>query len=159
MMVFMVDPVPLQEQDVRHAGRARSTPASLSDSKTGLGVDLRARGFGRENEMRSLKTWPFVAGFLCALFGFAGSARATDISGTIDATLTIFEDSQLVGDVTCTVTGAPCIAFGAPGITLKLNRFTMTGLASPLTPCDTSAQARLGLTSTPRATRSFLDRA
>jgi hypothetical protein len=35
--------------------------------------------------------------------------------------LTITENSQLVGDVTCTVTGAPCITFGAPGIALKLN--------------------------------------
>jgi hypothetical protein len=29
--------------------------------------------------------------------------------------------------VTCTVTGAPCILFGAPGITLNLNGHSMTG--------------------------------
>lgn len=69
-----------------------------------------------------------------------GVVDAVDISGTISSTLMIFEDSQLVGDVTCTVTGgpgvpaAPCIQFGAPGIKLKLNGFTMTGKA-PITGC------------------------
>jgi hypothetical protein len=29
-----------------------------------------------------------------------GTAHATDISGTISATVTIFEDSQLIGDIT-----------------------------------------------------------
>src|SRR5262245_14402901 len=95
--------------------------------------------------MRSLKTWPFVAGFLCALFVCASIARATDIGGTIDTTLTIFEASQLVDDVICTVTGAPCIALGAAGITLKLNRLTMTGLANPLTPCNTSGSGEIGI--------------
>jgi hypothetical protein len=95
--------------------------------------------------MKSLKTLPFVAAFLCPLFGYARSAHATDISGTIDTTLTIFEDSQLVGDVTCTVTGAPCIAFGASKITLRLNRFTMTGLANPQVPCDGSGAGEIGI--------------
>jgi hypothetical protein len=95
--------------------------------------------------MRSMKTLPFAAGFLCALFVCAGSARATDISGTIGSTLTIFEDSRLVGDVTCTVTLGPCIAFGSPGITLRLNHFTMTGLAHPLTPCDSSGPGEIGI--------------
>jgi parallel beta-helix repeat protein len=66
-----------------------------------------------------------------ALLGVLGlgapAADATDISGTISATMTITEDSQLIGDVTCTVTGANCIQFGAPNITLSLNGFTMTG--------------------------------
>jgi parallel beta-helix repeat protein len=47
----------------------------------------------------------------------------------------IYEDSQFVGDVTCTMTGAPCIQFGASGIKLKLNGFTMTGLADPVRGC------------------------
>ncbi len=51
-----------------------------------------------------------------ALFACGARAQATDISGIIATTLTIFEDSELVGDVTCTVADAPCIAFGAPGI-------------------------------------------
>lgn len=95
--------------------------------------------------MKHLKTQPFVTGFVCALFVCAGNARATDISGTIDTTLTIFEDSQLVGDVTCTVTGGPCIAFGAPDITLRLKGFTMTGLANPQTPCDSSGPGEIGI--------------
>ena len=70
-----------------------------------------------------------------ALFVYAGRVQATDISGTISTTLTIFEDSELVGDVTCTVAGAPCIKFGAPDITLTLNGFTITGRASPPNNC------------------------
>lgn len=77
--------------------------------------------------------------------GLARPARATDISGTIASTLTIFDDSRLVGDVTCTVTGAPCIAFGAPGLTLKLNGFTMTGRANLQAPCATSGPGEVGI--------------
>ena len=68
----------------------------------------------------------------------AGTASAADIRGTISSTLTITEDSQLVGDVTCTVTGAPCIVFGASGISLKLSGFSLTGLADPVTGCNGS---------------------
>jgi hypothetical protein len=63
------------------------------------------------------------------------TASATDIRGTISSTLTIAEDSQLVGNVTCTVTGAACISFGAPGIALKLNGFSLTGQGDPVTGC------------------------
>ena len=72
---------------------------------------------------------------LSALLACAGSVQATDIGGTISTTLTITEDSQLVDDVTCTVTGAACIVFGAAGVTLDLNGFTMTGLADPAKAC------------------------
>ena len=61
--------------------------------------------------------------FSLSLVLVAGTASASNISGTISATLTITEDSQLVGDVTCTVTGAACITFGTSGIALKLNGF------------------------------------
>jgi parallel beta-helix repeat protein len=75
----------------------------------------------------------------------AGGARGADISGTITTTLIITDDSQLVGDVTCTVVHAPCVQFGADDITLRLNGFTMTGLADPTTGCDaTSATAFFG---------------
>ena len=60
------------------------------------------------------------------LFG-AAPAQATDISGTITATVTITQDSRLTGDVTCSVTGAPCIQFGAAGIELRLDGHVMTG--------------------------------
>lgn len=63
------------------------------------------------------------------------TASAADISGTISSTRTITEDSQLVGDVTCTVTGAACLTFGASGIALRLNGFSITGQANPVTGC------------------------
>jgi hypothetical protein len=53
--------------------------------------------------------------------------------GTISTTMIISDDSELVGDVTCTVTNAPCIAFGASGIKLRLNGFSITGSATDCT--------------------------
>src|SRR5262245_21126204 len=61
------------------------------------------------------------------------------ISGTITTTRIITRDARLTGDVNCTVTGASCIQFGASGITLKLNGFTVTGLADPLAGCPDGA--------------------
>ena len=61
----------------------------------------------------------------------AAPARAENISGTISATKFITEDSQLVGDVTCTTTTEPCLDLAASHITLRLNGFTMTGPADP----------------------------
>jgi hypothetical protein len=76
-----------------------------------------------------------IAAFLGALVPLAGNVSATDIGGTIASTLTITSDSQLVDDVTCTVSGAPCIAFGASSITLDLNGFRITGLGDSQTGC------------------------
>ena len=70
-----------------------------------------------------------------SLLLLAETASATDISGTISSTLTITESSKLVGDVLCTVTGAPCITIGASGVTLDLNGYSITGLADPLVGC------------------------
>lgn len=75
-------------------------------------------------------TFTCLSVFSLILFVGAGVARAEDISGTITSTKMIFEDSQLTGDVDCTVTSAPCIQFGADDIALKLNGFSMTGLAN-----------------------------
>jgi hypothetical protein len=83
--------------------------------------------------IRSKVGW-FALG-LCALLACASVVQATDIGGTISTTLIITEDSQFVDDVTCTVTGAACITFGAGGVTLDLNGFTMTGLADPSRAC------------------------
>ena len=80
-------------------------------------------------------TLRLVAVLVTALVFSAGGARAMEISGTISSTLTITEDSQLVGDVTCTVTGAPCLDVVASNVTLDLNGFSMTGQASPQTGC------------------------
>ena len=65
-----------------------------------------------------------------------GTVLAEDISGFITTTRTIRDNSRLVGDVTCTVTGAPCITFGASHIDLRLNGFTITGQADPTTACN-----------------------
>ena len=80
----------------------------------------------------------WIAGLLVFL-GCGGTASATDIGGTISTTLTIMDNSRLVGDVTCTVSGAPCIVLGASGITLDLNGYTVTGLGDPQTGCSGNA--------------------
>src|SRR3984893_18967977 len=79
-----------------------------------------------------------AAPFLIALFVRTGNVYATDISGIIPTTLTITDNSKLVGDVVCTVTGGPCIAFGASGLTLDLNGYSMTGLGDPQATCARS---------------------
>ena len=60
------------------------------------------------------------------------------ISGTITATRMITQNGRLTGNVTCTVDSAPCIQFGALGITLNLNGFTITGQGDPSTGCQGS---------------------
>lgn len=70
-----------------------------------------------------------------ALTAATGVAVAEEISGVLVKTLILSEDTRLVGDVTCQVTGAPCIAFGAPNISLSLNGFTITGQADATTGC------------------------
>lgn len=81
--------------------------------------------------------------FGAAILLVSGAASAADIRGTISSTVAITEDSQLVGDVTCTVTGAPCLAVRASGIALKLNGFTLTGLADPVSGCGGSNNTTL----------------
>jgi hypothetical protein len=92
-----------------------------------------------EKTMNRRKMTRCYTPFLSALFVLAGTAQATKISGPISTTLTIAEDSQLVGDVTCTVSGAPCITINAPNVTLSLNGFTMTGLGDSQTGCGGGA--------------------
>src|SRR5215469_7332219 len=75
---------------------------------------------------------------LIGLIGVAlhpSTTRAEDVSGPITRTLMLSEDTRLVGDVTCQVTGAPCIAFAVPNITLALNGFTITGQNDPALGC------------------------
>ena len=71
----------------------------------------------------------------------AGARPATELSGTISATLTITRDARLVGDVTCTVVGAPCIQIGASGVTLRLEGFSITGQSDPVTGCAGASTA------------------
>jgi parallel beta-helix repeat protein len=77
--------------------------------------------------MRTMRILTLFGGLFAAS---SGLASAIDISGVISSTLTITDDSRFVGDVTCQVMDAPCISFGAPGITLNLNGFSMRGLGA-----------------------------
>ena len=93
----------------------------------------RLRRTGDWKMPNRLKTGTFFV--LLSLVVCGGTAQAAKISGVISATMTITEDSQLVGDVICTVTGAPCLDIGASNVTLDLNGFSITGLADPQTGC------------------------
>jgi len=68
--------------------------------------------------------------------------QATEISGNISTTLTIYNDSELVGDVKCMVAGNPCIDFGASGIKLRLNGFTIT---EDITGCSSGTSSQDGI--------------
>ena len=81
----------------------------------------------------------WVALAILALLVPSSVAFGEDVQGTIVRTLMLSESSRLVGDVTCQVTGAPCIAFAAPDITLSLNGFTITGPNDPATGCAGSS--------------------
>jgi hypothetical protein len=91
--------------------------------------------------MTGSKNTYMLAASVAAILVFAGTAHAAKISGTISSTLSVTEDSDLVGDVTCQVTGAPCISIDAPQVTLRLNAFTMTGQGDPQTGCSGAATA------------------
>jgi hypothetical protein len=86
--------------------------------------------------MKNRRTLACFAISVLALMICAGTSQAaeTKISGTISTTVTLTQDSELVGDVTCKVVGGPCLAFGAGGIKLRLNGFTMTGTSPGCTP-------------------------
>jgi len=82
---------------------------------------------------------------LALLFGAIatrGDAAKKGIAGVIPTTLTIYENSELTGDVQCLQSdNGPCIKFGKSGIKLDLNGFTMTGTANepPRATCVTAA--------------------
>jgi hypothetical protein len=85
-----------------------------------------------------------------ALFVCGARAQADDISGTINTTLVLHDDSELSGDVTCAVPltspGAnPCISFGADHIKLRLNGHTITGPVTPPTGCSHQVDAMFGV--------------
>jgi hypothetical protein len=85
-----------------------------------------------------------VAGMV--LHASTGIAHAEDISGTITRTLMLSENTRLVGDITCQVAGAPCIAFAASNIVLTLNGFAITGPSDPSLGCKgTSVGTEAGI--------------
>jgi hypothetical protein len=77
-----------------------------------------------------------------AFFVCSARVQAAEISGTISTTLTIYDDSELVGDVKCMVAGNPCIDFGASGIKLRLNGFTIT---ENITGCTSATSSQDGI--------------
>ena len=82
--------------------------------------------------------WPITtAGLVLAAVVSAGVASLAEdrVSGLITRTYVIVEDTELSGDVTCDVTGAACFSFGAPGVELRLNGYSITGKADPVTGC------------------------
>jgi parallel beta-helix repeat protein len=96
--------------------------------------------------MGTIKSFALAGLMGGAVAATSGLANAEDIRGPIVRTLILSEDTTLVGHVTCTVEGTPCIAFGAPGITLYLNGFTVTGLANATTGCGgTSVVGEFGI--------------
>jgi hypothetical protein len=74
----------------------------------------------------------------CALLLLAGRTHATEIKGTVTATWTIYDDSKLVGDVTCMVENGPCIVIGASHVKLNLSGFKITGTIAGCTPATSS---------------------
>ena len=88
------------------------------------------------------RSWPRMGVFvpLAAVVGFGSAPSAADsVSGLITRTYVIVEDTDLTGDVTCDVTAAPCFSFGAPGVELRLNGFSITGKADAVTACAGAA--------------------
>ena len=74
---------------------------------------------------------------------FTSSVWAADrVSGVLTSTYVIVEDTDLAGDVRCDVpNNAPCFSFGASGVELRLNGFTMTGKGDAITGCGGSSSA------------------
>jgi hypothetical protein len=102
--------------------------------------------------MRTLRALTCCASLVVAFFVYSGHAHADDddaigISGNISSTLTIFADTKLVGDVTCTsaLLNQPCIVFGADDITLRLNGHTITGPVTPPTGCSLPTDSVYGV--------------
>lgn len=86
--------------------------------------------------MKSLKMVMGLAAWTCALLS-SGVARANDIpGGTYTTTITIANNSELEGDITCTATATPCIAIAASHVHLDLNGFSITGQATATPPTN-----------------------
>jgi hypothetical protein len=103
--------------------------------------------------------WPITtAGLVLAAVVSAGVASLAEdrVSGLITRTYVIVEDTELSGDVTCDVTGAACFSFGAPGVELRLNGYSITGKADPVTGCAGAVTAgEFGITTGGRSNVSI----
>lgn len=78
---------------------------------------------------------PMIVLSALAVVCLGSPAWADRVSGVLTRTYVIVEDTDLIGDVTCNVGSNPCFSFGASGVVLRLNGFTMTGQADPVTGC------------------------
>ena len=94
-------------------------------------------------------TLPVFVLVVSGLFPFSSCTQARDIRGTISTTLIISEDSELSGDVTCSVplntAPTPCIAFGNDHISLRLNGHTISGGFVPPAGCSAPTDANYGV--------------
>jgi hypothetical protein len=80
---------------------------------------------------------------------FTSSVWAADrVSGVLTSTYVIVEDTDLAGDVRCDVpNNTACFSFGASGVELRLNGFTITGKGDAVTGCGgTSGANEFGIT-------------
>ena len=83
-----------------------------------------------------------AAALLIVVASLTINALAVDrVSGTLTRTYVIVEDTELAGDVTCDVGSNPCFSFGASGVTLRLNGYSLTGRADPNTGCAGGSSA------------------
>jgi hypothetical protein len=73
------------------------------------------------------------------LFSQTSPRAAHQVSGTRTTTYVIVENTDLVGDVICDVGSNPCFTFGASGVELRLNGYTISGKADPATGCGGAA--------------------
>jgi parallel beta-helix repeat protein len=79
-----------------------------------------------------MKTFALSVTLMAGLVVMAtGWGQAESLAGMITTARTLTQDTDLVGDVTCTVSGAPCLVFGAADIQLRLHGHTITGQGSP----------------------------
>jgi len=80
---------------------------------------------------------------------FASPVWAADrVSGVLTSTYVIVEDTDLAGDVRCDVpNNTACFSFGASGVELRLNGFTITGKGDAVTGCGgTTGPNEFGIT-------------
>ena len=76
---------------------------------------------------------------VAVVFGSAVWA-ADEVRGVITRTYMIVEDTDLIGNVVCDVApNTACFAFGARGVELRLNGFTITGKADAAVGCGGGA--------------------
>ena len=97
-----------------------------------------------------MKQWRLAVAFATvALACFTSPVWAADrVSGVLTSTYVIVEDTDLVGDVRCDVpNNTACFSFGASGVELRLNGFTITGKGDAVTGCGgTTGPNEFGIT-------------